>query len=216
MVLIFAASTYAGERDILLPAVEAKAGMNVMQAIESRTGARRYDGREVPLKDISTILWAGYGIISENGGKTVHGYDAVSGATSQNRYTIPLAWGRSYIRIYLLLKNGAYEYLPIEHQLNFLTGRNLIENSGSSASGAYGCIIIAADFDKMPGGRKSGTRNVALISSGSVAQNMIVAGSACNVQMLIQSSFKSRDMKTELQLSADIEPLVLLSFGYGK
>ena len=77
----------------MLSKVSSKAGMDVMQAMESRAASRSYDGKEVPLKAISTILWAGYGIILESGDKTIHGYDAVSGATSQNRYTIPWGWG---------------------------------------------------------------------------------------------------------------------------
>jgi len=88
----------------VLPKVSSKAGMDVVQAMESRAASRSYDGKEVPLKAISTILWAGYGIILESGDKTVHGYDAVSGATSQNRYTIPWGWGDPYLRVYLMLK----------------------------------------------------------------------------------------------------------------
>ena len=62
----------------MLSKVSSKAGMDVMQAMESRAASRSYDGKQVPLKAISTILWAGYGIILESGDKTVHGYDAVS------------------------------------------------------------------------------------------------------------------------------------------
>ncbi len=80
---LFATSLFGAGQDIALPKMEAKIGMDVLQAMESRAASRSFSGKEVPLKAISTILWAGYGIILENGDKTVHGHDALSGATSQ-------------------------------------------------------------------------------------------------------------------------------------
>lgn len=204
------------EQDIVLSKVEAKAGMDVIEAMESRAASRRYDGREVPLKTISTILWAGYGIILEEGAKTVHGYDAVSAATSRNRYSIPFGWGSPYLRIYLLLKDAAYEYLPEEHKLKFITNKNLISESGSSGSGAYGVIVIAADFNEMPGGNKGTTRDVAFLSAGSAAQNMYVAGAAYDIQMLTQVSIEHNKIKKGLNLPGEVEPLTILSFGYSK
>ena len=69
LLLVCALSVDAAGQDIALPKVEAKAGMDVVQAMESRAASRRYDGREVPLEAISTILWAGCGIILESGGR---------------------------------------------------------------------------------------------------------------------------------------------------
>ncbi len=82
LLLAYALSAYAAEqKDIELPKIDTKIGMNVLQAMEIRAASRRYYDREVPLNIISTILWAGNGIILKEGNKTVHGYDAVSGAT---------------------------------------------------------------------------------------------------------------------------------------
>lgn len=87
------------EQDIMFSKVEVKAGIDVLEAMENHAASRRYDGREVPLETISTILWAGYGIILSEGDKTVHGYDAISAATSRNRYSIPFGWGSPYLRM---------------------------------------------------------------------------------------------------------------------
>lgn len=214
--LVCTLSVNAAEQSIALPKVEAKAGMDIVQAIETRTASRQYDGREVPLQAISTILWAGYGIILEEGEKTVHGYDAVSAATSRNRYSVPFGWGSPYLKVYLLLQNGAYAYVPEEHNLKFMTDKNLIKDSGSGDSNAYGVIVIAADFDKMPGGNNGSTRDVAFMTAGSVAQNMYIAGAVYNIQMLTQVSIKHKNIKNGLNLPKDVEPLTILSFGYSK
>ncbi len=209
---LFAASiAYAGQ-DIELPKTKAKIGMDIMQAMESRAASRSFSEKKVPLKVISTILWAGYGIIVESGDKTVHGYDAMSGATSRNRYTIPWGWGDPYLKVYLLLKTGAYEYLPQEHKLKFITDKNLIVKSGSGGSGAFGVIVIAADFNEMPNYNED-VNNVAFLSAGSASQNMYVAGAAYNIQMLTQVSIPKNSIKKELNMSKGVEPLTILSFG---
>ena len=214
--ILFPLTAMAAEKGIVLPAVPAKIGMDVIQAMESRAGVRHYDGNAVSLESISTILWAGYGIIYKNGNKTIHGFDAVSGATDGNMFTIPIAWGKSYIRLYLLLENGAYEYLPEKHMLKIINTENLIQKGGSSAKGTHCAVVIAADFDNMLGGKKGMARDVAFMSAGAAAQNMIVAGAASNVQMLIQVSIKHNGIKKGLNLPKNIEPLALLPFGYVK
>ncbi|MBW1891404.1 MAG: nitroreductase family protein [Deltaproteobacteria bacterium] len=210
---LFAASFAGADQDIALPKIEAKIGMDVLQAMESRSASRSFSGGEVPLKVISAILWAGYGIILESGDKTVHGYDALSGATSQDRYTIPWGWGDPYLKVYLLLANGAYEYLPEKHKLKFVTNKNLIDVSGSGGSDAYGVIVIAADYNEMPSFNEE-IRNVAFMSAGSAAQNMYVAGAVFKIQMLTQVSIPNKALKKRLNLPKSVEPLTILSFGY--
>lgn len=212
---LFTASVVSAGQDIALPKIEAKIGMDVLQAMESRAASRSFSGKDVPLKAISTILWAGYGIILESGDKTVHGYDAISGATSWNRYTIPWGWGDPYLKVYLLLTNGAYEYLPQEHKLKFVTNKNLIDKSGSGGSDAYGVIVIAANFNEMPSFNEE-VRNVAFLSAGSAAQNMYVAGAVYKIQMLTQVSISNKAIKKGLNLPKGVEPLTILSFGYSE
>lgn len=205
---LFATSFAGAGQDIALPKIEAKIGMDVLQAMESRSASRSFSGGAVPLKAISTILWAGYGIILKSGNKTVHGYDALSGATSQNRYTIPWGWGNPYLKVYLSLADGVYEYLPEEHELKFIS-----DNGNSGSSRAFGVIVIAADFNEMPSYNKD-VKNVAFLSAGSAAQNMYVAGAVYNIQMLTQVSINKKQIKKNLNLPDNVEPLATLTFGY--
>ncbi len=113
--------------------------------------------KAVSMEAISTILWAGNGIILKKGSKTIHGYDAVTSATNFNRYTTPWGWGNPYIKLYLILKQGTYEYLPQEHELKFISN-----NGKSGGASAFGVIVIAADFNKMPEFNKD-VKNVAFL-----------------------------------------------------
>ena len=180
------ASHAAGQQNIKLPEVKAKAGMDVIQAMETRAASRSFDTKAVPIEAISTILWAGNGIILEKGAKTIHGYGALSSATNLYRYTTPWGWGSPYIKLYLVLKTGTYEYLSKEHELKFIS-----DQSHSGYSNGFGEIVIAADFNEMPGSNKD-VKNVAYLSAGSAAQNMYVAGAVYNIQMLTKVSINKK------------------------
>ncbi len=203
-------SQAAGQQNIKLPEIQAKAGMDVIQAMETRAASRGFNGEPIPMEAISTILWAGNGIILEKGPKTVHGYDAVTSATNLYRYTTPWGWGDPYIKLFLILKEGVYEYLPQEHELGFIS-----DDGDSGGSNSFGVIVIAADFNEMPGSNKD-VKNVAFLSAGSAAQNMYVAGAVFNVQMLTQVSINKKRLKKQLDLPEGVEPLATLTFGYAR
>jgi len=202
------------DSDITLPDVQGS-NLDTIQGLEKRIASRRYSTREVSLGAIGTILWAGNGIIKRSGeDQTVHGYDTLSGATPNVRYSVPWGWGRPYIKLYVLLKEGAYLYVPEDHKLEFASQENLIQKSGSSASNPYGVIVIAADFSQMPGGENEMTKNVAHLPAGSSAQNMYTAGILHDVQMLTQITINHAVLKEGLDLPEDVVPLALLSFGH--
>ncbi len=203
-------SSAAGQQNIKLPEVKAVAGMDIIQAMETRAASRGFNGDTIPMEAISTILWAGNGIILEEGSKTVHGYDAVSSATNLYRYTTPWGWGSPYIKLFLISKKGTYEYLPQKHELRFIS-----DDGGSGGSNSSGVIVIAADFNEMPGSNKD-VKNVAFLSAGSAAQNMYVAGAVFDIQMLTQVSINKKKLKKQLDLPDGIEPLATLTFGYAK
>ena len=204
----FLLSHALGQQNIQLPEVKAKAGMDVIQAMETRAASRSFDTKAVPIEAISTILWAGNGIILRKGSKTIHGYDAVTSATNLYRYTTPWGWGDPYIKLYLILKEGTYEYLPREHELRFIS-----DNGKSGGTSAFGVIVIAVDFNEMPGFNKD-VKNVAFLSAGSAAQNMYVAGAVYNIQMLTQVSINKKRIKKQLDLPDKVEPLATLTFGH--
>jgi|GEM_PF-4042325 len=213
LIMGYAIPCLGGDKDLVLPSVPDKSGVDLAPAMEKRAASRTYDGRKVPIEAISAILWAGNGIILESGHKTIHGYDAVSGATSDHRYTIPWGWGEPYLRLYLLLEEGAWEYVPKGHRLRHVTERNLMESSGSDGADASGVILIAADLNRMPSFNQD-VRNVAYLSAGSAAQNMYLMGTANHVQMLTQVSFRNDRLIKSLALPDNIEPLAILTFGY--
>jgi nitroreductase len=200
----------AAQQDIKLPPVSAKIGMDLIQAMETRAAARGFDTKEVPIEAIATMLWAGNGIILEKGPKTVHGYDAVTSATNLYRYTTPWGWGEPYIKLYIILNSGIYEYLPQEHELKFIK-----DNKNSDDARGAGMIVVVADFNKITSSN-SAVRDVAFVSAGSAAQNMYLAGAVYGIQTFTKVFISKKWLKKLLNLPDRVEPLVTLSLGYAK
>lgn len=197
-----------GKNDIQLPEVKGKAGMDVIQAIETRAASRSFTTEQIPLEALSTVLWAGNGIILERGSKTVHGYDAVTSATNLFRYTTPWGWEKPYITLHLILKSGIYKYSPKNHELKFIK-----PNKDAGTMREAGVIVISADFTKIHSSHPD-ARDVAVISAGSAAQNIYVAGAAYGIQTFTKVYIKKKLLGNILNLPADSEPLVTIGFGY--
>ena len=163
------------------------------------------------------MLWAGNGITLIEGNKTVHDYDAISGATAENRHAIPYGYGIANMNIYVLLKSGAYEYLPENHNLKFISDKNIIEEIGSGGENAYGVIILAIDNAKMPKQiSKDMKAMLGHMAVGSASQNIAVAGAAYGVQTLTQIYFEKDKVIEALNIDKNIELLMILPFGYSK
>ncbi len=207
VVFLLFLSPAAGGQNIKLPEVEAKAGVDVIQAMETRAATRSFGTKEAPIEAISTILWAGNGIILEKGAKTVHGHDAVTRATNALRYTTPWGWGDPYIKLYLILKKGVYEYLPRSHELKFIR-----KNKDPDDTGA-GMIVIVADFNNIHSSNRD-IGNVAFVSAGSAAQNMYVASAVYNIQTFTKVFIQKKWLKKFLKLPNKVEPMVTVAFGY--
>ncbi len=201
-------SLAAAQENIKLPPINTKIGMDLIQAMETRAASRGFIKKNAPLEAISTMLWAGNGIILERGSKTVHGYDAVTSATNLYRYTTPWGWGKPYIKLYLILDTGIYEYLPQGHELKFIK-----ENKDAGDAREAGTIIIAADFNKITSSHKE-IRNVAFVSAGSAAQNIYLAGAVYNIQTFTKVFIGKKWLTKALDLPDNVEPMITLDFGY--
>lgn len=214
--LLCLTNLYFFSQDINLPQVKANTNFDLIKALEIRSGSRRFIKKEVPMQQISTIFWAGNGIILKKGNKTIHGFDTKTGASNKNRHTIPYGWEKPYIKLYLLLKDAAYEYIAEDHKLKLIKKKNLISGSGVSSSNPAGAIVISVNYNNMPGGKKTINSNVGYMTAGFAAQNMFTAGSLYNIQMLTQVYFKNDYLKKELKILKNEELLTLISFGYTK
>ena len=91
MMMLSASSVYAA--DIKLPEPSTSGGIPLMDAIATRRSGRTFDTKMLSDKHLSDLLWATWGISSEDGKRVV-----------------PTARNRQDIDLYVLLPSGSYIY----------------------------------------------------------------------------------------------------------
>ena len=94
---------------IILPEPKKSGGMPLMEAISLRQTNRNIGPREIPLKVLSNLLWAAFGINREKASFKKSGRTAPSASNSQE------------IDLYVALKSGLYVYDAVSHQLKPLS-----------------------------------------------------------------------------------------------
>ena len=91
MMMLSASTVYAA--DIKLPEPSTSGGIPLMDAIAARRSGRTFDTKMLSDKHLSDLLWATWGISSEDGKRVV-----------------PTARNRQDIDLYVLIPSGSYIY----------------------------------------------------------------------------------------------------------
>lgn len=96
------------QETISLPAPQTSGGMPLMDAIRERRSTRNYSTREVPLEELSNVLWAAFGLSRAYQG---------TGIKVLGSHTAPTAHNSQTIDVYVARADGLYLYDPHAHEL---------------------------------------------------------------------------------------------------
>lgn len=96
------------EQVIHLPEPQMTGGKPLMDCLRQRHSTREYSKREVPLQELSNLLWAAFGLNREHAG---------TGIGIPGSHTAPTACNAQAIDIYVGLAGGVYRYEPHANEL---------------------------------------------------------------------------------------------------
>lgn len=149
---------------------------DLVTLIWDRRSCREYGRRELDLTQLSFLLWATQGIKGLRG----HSYATVR--------TVPGAGARHEFETYLLVRNvaglapGAYHYLPMEHQLEFLRPVDRLEDTITEtlcgqdwAAGANVVFYWSMNPYRIEWRFGIYAHRLALLNAGHVCQNLYLA-----------------------------------------
>ncbi len=202
--ICFVAALIAGSlfaQDLHLPAPQKSGGMPLMEALAKRSTARVFESRDLSPLQLSSLLWASWGINRPDGKRTA-----------------PSANDKRATDIYVLLKQGAYLYEPKSNQLVLVLSQD-IRNHGSTqdfATNAPVTLLFVADLSRMADAPEETKKNMAYINVGYISQNAYLF---CASEGLVTGARASVDRKALGQkLKLRPEQLVVLgqSVGYPK
>lgn len=205
---IAAAAFAAFGQDISLPAPKSKVGLDFIDAVKARSTSRSFVAREVPLEDLSTVLWAA------NGVKSV---DGVSGASKANR-TIPYSGDKPYINTYVFTAKGAYLYQPEKNALKQLGSKEVRDKvTVEFIKTSPVLVLFTVDGDALPVHFKGPMAALgAYGTAGEAASNAAIAASACKLSSIIMYNINPKTLAEAVALGKSETPVMLLQIGYEK
>ena len=201
---VFIALFIAGNlfaQSIDLPAPQKTGGMPLMKALAKRSTARVFDSKELSPQQLSSLLWAAFGINRPDGKRTA-----------------PSAMNFQETDIYVLLKHGAYVYAAKSNKLDLVVAEDIRALGGTQAfvKDAPVTLIFVADLSKMGKGSDENKRNTANVDVGYISQNVYLFCASDGLVTGARGSVDRATLGSRLKLRPDQMIILAQSAGYPK
>ena len=175
-------------QNIDLPAPQQSGGMPLMEALAKRSTAREFASRDISPQQLSSLLWASFGINRLDGKRTA-----------------PSAKNCQETDLYVMLKQGAYVYDAKSNKLNLIVKGDLRTLAGTQAfaTNAPVTLVFVADLARMEKWSAEEKKSFADIDVGYISQNAYLF---CASEGLVTGARASVDRKalgTKLKLRPD-------------
>jgi nitroreductase len=183
-----------------LPPPQKTGGIPLMEALAKRSTSRAFATNELSSQQISSLLWAAFGINRPDGKRTA-----------------PSARNSQETDIYVLLKSGAYVYSAASNQLNQVVAEDLRALGGIQAfvKDAPVTLVLVADLAKS-GGNNEGSRNFASIDVGYISQNVYLFCASEGLATGARALVDQKALGEKLKLRPDQLIVLAQSVGYPK
>lgn len=186
-------------QDIQLPTPQKTGGMPLMEALAKRSTSRAFDSRDLSEQQLSTLLWACFGINRPDGKRTA-----------------PSANNKQATDIYVLLKSGAYVYDPRANKLALSLGEDVRKLGGTQdfVTNAPVTLVFVADLGTMAGGSNESKRNMANANVGYISQNAYLYCASEGLATGARASIDRAALGSKLKLRPDQFIVLAQSVGY--
>ena len=164
--------------------------------------------RDLPLADLSTILWAGNGVQRD--------VDAVSSASKPMR-TIPYSGDLAYLKEYLLNEKGVFFYDAEKNLLKQVSAKDSRASILPMGIPNNVCMILfVGETASMPDRAKQSPimERVMHATAGFAAQNISVVAESLGLDSLVAYSINPWKTISAAVLSSGQLPLFVLQLGY--
>jgi nitroreductase len=196
-------------QDITLAKPPAKLGIDVLEAIRERSAARTFVKKDIPITDLSTIVWAGNGLKGTT--------DAVS-AASKAGATIPVSGDVDYIDLYVLSAKGAWRYDQAANVLKSVGSKDVrAQVTQEAIPTAALMILFAVDNAKAPSflkGMPALFQQMANGTAGYGAQNIALVAAGLKIDSIVMYNIKPDATAAALKLPKEVTPLFIMQLGY--
>lgn len=172
-----------------------------MEALAKRATSRAFDSRDLSSQQLSSLLWAAFGINRPDGKRT---------APSSNN--------KQATDIYVLLKSGAYIYEAKAHKLAQTLAEDIRRLGATQdfATNAPVTVVFVADLAKMADAGVEAKRNTANVNVGYISQNVYLFCASEGLATGARASVDRAALGARLGLRPDQFIVLAQSVGYPK
>jgi SagB-type dehydrogenase family enzyme len=193
------------QTDVLLPPPATNGGMSLAEAMATRRSSRALADKPVTVEQLSQVCWAAQGITDQQSGKR----------------TAPSALAQYAITVYVVKKDGCYEYLPAPHALRPMAGPEALGSLRGacwqpSVASAPVCLVLAMDVERLVPRCGKKAEQYSLLEAGHVAQNVLLQATALGLASVPVGGADEAAVIKALALPAPKRPVYLLPIGYNK
>ena len=186
---ITAISFTAGANNIKLIEPNKTTGIPLMQTIAERQSMTNFAETDLAPQVLSDVLWAAYGM------------------NKKGTRTIPTAMNKQEMKVYAIMKDGAYLYNGPKHRLEHITDKDLrpeyLDTQDYVRGAPLTLVYVGSDGDAMHAG--SSYQNVGLYAAS--------MGLVARVRGYINNA---KGLGTELNIKSDEKVLISISIGNAK
>ena len=177
----------------------------LLNLLEKRRTHRQFNSKEIPLQQISELLWCANGV-----------NDSASG-----KHTMPSAYNWHGVSVYAATQNGLFLYEPRQHALIKLSGKDLRIFTGSQDFVKYAplTLIYVADFSKM--NPKSGTMTddkrffLSAIEAGCITQNVYLYCASEGLNTVVRDMVDRNSLAKQMEVLKPEQKIVIVqTVGY--
>jgi hypothetical protein len=204
-------ASHQGLQPINLPPPAKDGGKTVVAALLERKTNRSISSRELPLQEMSNLLWAAFGVNRDTGSFGKKGRTAPSASNSQE------------IDLYVALANGVYVYEAVGHTLVPVLEGDFRHRSGrrggSNAPLHIFYIVDTARYDLGPNqpdraiGDPEVQKSYYYTDTGFIAQNVYLYASSAGLAAWFHNCDKENTVK-EFKLKTTQKVLFAQTVGY--
>ncbi|MGO8677760.1 MAG: SagB/ThcOx family dehydrogenase [Limisphaerales bacterium] len=188
-------------QDIGLPAPQKTGGMPLMDALAKRSTSRAFDSKDLPAEQLSSLLWAAFGINRADGKRTA-----------------PSANNKQATDIYVLLKSGAYLYDAKANKLDLVLAEDIRKLGGTQdfVANAPVTLVFVTDLSRMGDGTAESKRNTANVNVGYISQNVYLFCASEGLATGARGSVDRAALGSRMKLRPDQLIILAQSVGHPK
>lgn len=194
---------------VALPEPRTSGGMPLLDALRLRRSTRQYTDQALSLEDLSTLLWAAFGLNREHAGV---------GMGTPGSHTAPSARNWQEIDIYVAQADGLYLYEPHGHFLQKVTDADVRKYAAHPmqpwVADVPVLLIYVADLGRMTGADDWDRNVFPWTDSAFMAENVYLYCASSGLATVIRALFDREALAKAMGLRQDQLPTLTQPVGY--